>query len=78
MRTGQAPPNKQQKKDETEEKEKAETKEGDEKQADTTSETRLFVMNLSYTVTNDELNELFGKFGEVEKIEIPLRKGGKG
>jgi RNA recognition motif-containing protein len=35
-------------------------------------------MNLSYDVTHDELNELFKIYGEIEKIEIPLRKGGKG
>ena len=35
-------------------------------------------MNLSYDVTYDELHELFNKFGETERIEIPLRKGGKG
>jgi RNA recognition motif-containing protein len=35
-------------------------------------------MNLSYEVTNDELLNLFGKFGKIESIEIPLRKGGKG
>jgi multiple RNA-binding domain-containing protein 1 len=41
-------------------------------------EKRLYVMNLSYEVTHDELKALFGKFGEVENIEIPFRKGGKG
>ena len=35
-------------------------------------------MNLSYEVTHDELKGLFGKFGEIENIEIPFRKGGKG
>jgi len=44
----------------------------------TESETRLFIMNLSYQVTNDELLSTFGKFGKIESIEIPLRKGGKG
>jgi multiple RNA-binding domain-containing protein 1 len=41
-------------------------------------EKRLYVMNLSYEVTHDELKGLFGKFGEIENIEIPFRKGGKG
>jgi multiple RNA-binding domain-containing protein 1 len=41
-------------------------------------QTRLFVMNLSYKVTHDELRDHFEKFGPVEHIEIPLRKGGKG
>ena len=40
--------------------------------------TRLYVMNLSYTVTNEELGSEFEKFGEIQSIEIPLRKGGKG
>lgn len=35
-------------------------------------------MNLSYDVTHDELKEYFGKFGEIENVEIPLRKGGGG
>lgn len=35
-------------------------------------------MNLSYDVTHDELNDLFKTYGEIEKIEIPLIKGGKG
>ncbi len=37
---------------------------------------RLYVMNLSYQITHDELTDLFKKYGEVEKVEIPLRKGG--
>ena len=39
---------------------------------------RLYVMNLPYTVTNDDLQDLFGKYGGIDGIEIPLRKGGKG
>jgi len=35
-------------------------------------------MNLSYEVTHSELQDHFGKFGDIEHIEIPLRKGGKG
>ena len=35
-------------------------------------------MNLSYTVTHDELKQHFGKFGDIDNIEIPLRKGGAG
>lgn len=35
-------------------------------------------MNLSYQVTHDELKESFGKYGEIDNIEIPLRKGGGG
>ena len=41
-------------------------------------EKRLFVMNLSYQVTKEELTELFEKHGEIEDIEIPFRKHGKG
>ena len=39
---------------------------------------RLFVMNLSYQVTKEEVEELFGKYGEIVDIEIPFRKHGKG
>jgi len=39
---------------------------------------RLFVMNLSYQVTKEEVQELFGKYGEILDIEIPFRKHGKG
>jgi multiple RNA-binding domain-containing protein 1 len=49
-----------------------------EEQKPPVEEKRLYVMNLSYEVTHDELKALFGKFGEIENIEIPFRKGGKG
>lgn len=39
---------------------------------------RLFVMNLSYEVTHDEMKDLFGPYGEIEDVEIPLRKFGGG
>ena len=35
-------------------------------------------MNLSYEVTSEELSSHFSQYGEIEKIEIPLRKGGRG
>ena len=35
-------------------------------------------MNLSYQVTKEELQELFGKYGKIFDIEIPFRKHGKG
>jgi len=64
----------EEKKKEKEEKEAAEDKK-DEPEEDTL---RLYVMNLSYQVTQDELQQEFSKFGELTNIEIPLRKGGKG
>jgi RNA recognition motif-containing protein len=39
---------------------------------------RLYVMNLSFTVTKEELQDLFGKYGVIVDIEIPFRKGGRG
>lgn len=39
---------------------------------------RIFVMNLSYEVTHEEMKELFGAFGDIEDVEIPLRKYGGG
>lgn len=47
-------------------------------QNDFVDDKRLFVMNLSYTVTKEELQDLFGKYGQVDDIEIPFRKGGRG
>ncbi|TNV73771.1 hypothetical protein FGO68_gene13218 [Halteria grandinella] len=41
-------------------------------------EQRLYVMNLPFIITHDELRELFSRYGEVEDIEIPLRRGGTG
>jgi RNA recognition motif-containing protein len=41
-------------------------------------ERRLYLMNLSYQVTKEELAEAFGKFGKIVDIEIPFRKKGKG
>ena len=37
-------------------------------------ETRLFVMNLSYNITEQELNVLFNKFGLIEEVFIPKSK----
>ena len=34
-------------------------------------------MNLSYEIQEPELRTLFEKFGEVELVEIPLRRGGQ-
>ena len=35
-------------------------------------------MNLSYQVTHEELQDLFGKYGPIVDVEIPFRKKGKG
>jgi len=35
-------------------------------------------MNLSYQVTHEEIDGLFGKYGPIVDIEIPFRKKGKG
>ena len=56
-------------------------KEKEEKSAEdvlATENPRLYVMNLSYQVSHDELRSLFSKYGEVVNIEVPLRKGGGG
>lgn len=41
-------------------------------------EYRLYVMNLPFTISHEELRELFSRFGEIEDTEIPLRRGGTG
>jgi len=55
-----------------------EAKKPAESQNELVDDKRLFVMNLSYTVTKEELQELFGKYGQIDDIEIPFRKGGRG
>lgn len=35
-------------------------------------------MNIPFTISHDELRDLFSKYGEIEEIEIPLRRGGTG
>lgn len=37
--------------------------------------TRLYVGNLSYSVTKEELNELFSGYGEVKQINVIEGKG---
>jgi RNA recognition motif-containing protein len=44
---------------------KTEEKKEDEEGLD---ETRLYVMNLPFNVTDSDLRELFGKFGDIEEI----------
>jgi RNA recognition motif-containing protein len=36
---------------------------------------KLYVGNLSHSVTNDELEELFANYGDVEKVNIIEGKG---
>ena len=38
-------------------------------------EQRLYIMNLPFTITHDELRDTFGRFGTIQEIEVPLRKG---
>lgn len=64
---------------------KGEVKEGDAKEGDEVKQEsefidnkRLYLMNLSYQVTKEELTEVFAKFGAITDIEIPFRKKGKG
>ncbi|KAK9467585.1 hypothetical protein V1512DRAFT_261522 [Lipomyces arxii] len=38
----------------------------------------LFVKNLSYTVTSEELYDLFGKFGAIRQIRLGNAQGTKG
>ena len=35
-------------------------------------------MNLPFGITHEELRELFTPFGDIEEVEIPLRRGGTG
>lgn len=53
---------------------KTEEKKEDEEGLD---ETRLYVMNLPFNVTDSDLRELFGKFGDIEEIQIPLGRQGR-
>ncbi|KAK4231720.1 putative multiple RNA-binding domain-containing protein [Podospora fimiseda] len=39
---------------------------------------RLFLRNLSYTVTEDDVREHFSKFGTLDEVNVPLDKRGKG
>jgi multiple RNA-binding domain-containing protein 1 len=64
------------------EEDKAESKKPEEPEATNTvedkdliDEQRLYVMNLPFTITHDDLRERFGKYGEIQDIEVPLRKG---
>ncbi|KAL2262164.1 hypothetical protein VTK26DRAFT_2275 [Humicola hyalothermophila] len=39
---------------------------------------RLFLRNLSYTATEDDIREHFSKFGELEEVNVPLDNRGQG
>ena len=61
------------------EKKKEEVKEAeDDPEKEMIDEYRLYVMNLPFTISHEELRELFSRFGEVQDSEIPLRRGGTG
>ena len=58
--------------------EAAQVKKPDQDESEFVDVKRLYVMNLSYQVTKEELQDLFGKYGKIDDIEIPFRKGGRG
>lgn len=39
---------------------------------------RLYVGGLSHTVTQKDLKDRFGKFGDVEEVELRIRKDSEG
>ena len=61
----------------TEEKEKEVVQAEPEKDSNI-DEQRLYVMNLPFTITHEEMRELFQKFGTIQDIEVPVRKAGVG
>lgn len=52
--------------------------EGEESDGVEIDENRLYVMNLPFEVTEDEIREYFGAFGEIDEISLPKRRGGLG
>ena len=67
---------KDEEKDEAKDSKAAE--EGAEVKEEVIDEQRLYVMNLPFTIIHDELRETFGRFGPIQDIEVPLRKGTNG
>jgi multiple RNA-binding domain-containing protein 1 len=60
-------------------KQQDENKEGEgEEDGEEIDQNRLFVMNLPFEITEEELREYFGRYGEIDEISIPLRRGGVG
>lgn len=40
--------------------------------SDNIDSTRLFLRNLSYTVTKEDLEQLFSQYGEIEELSLPM------
>jgi len=53
-------------------------KEENEDEGEEIDENRLYIMNLPFAITETELRGYLGKYGEIEDVSIPLRKGGIG
>ena len=48
----------------------------DESEDEEVDENRLYIVNLPFSITETELREYFGKYGEIEEVSLPLKKGG--
>ena len=70
--------NKDEEKKEGEEESKEEKVEEEAKIENEIDVQRLYIMNLPFTISHDDLRETFGKYGEIEEVEVPLRRGGTG
>lgn len=53
-------------------------KEKQEEEDEEIDENRLYIMNLPFKIAEEELRTYFGRYGEIDEISIPLRKGGIG
>ena len=62
------------KEDKKEEKTETEEVNQEEKGVD---ETRIYVMNLPFSITESDIHDQFQKFGDIEEIDVPLQKGAK-
>jgi multiple RNA-binding domain-containing protein 1 len=66
--------------DDVEEKEENK-EEGDKKsdaEGDEIDDHRLYIMNLPFAITEEDLREFFGVYGEIDEVTIPRRRGGLG
>lgn len=61
-----------------EESNQEEQKKTEEEENDEIDENRLYIMNLPFSITDLDIREYFGKYGEIEEISIPLKAGGVG